>query len=150
MGERLLREVFQKAGYRQLHSVSEQAKPDPDFPTVAFPNPEETGTMDRVLNLAKQIDADLVLANDPDADRLAVAVPGPGGNFIQLSGNEVGILLGAYLIEHGAASQITRCTFNNCKLPAPFKNCQNQRRLLGSYLDRIQVDDEPRYGSKPR
>jgi phosphomannomutase len=94
--------AFARAGFSNLHVVSEQIEPDPDFPTVAFPNPEEKGAMDLSLALAQRTNAEVVLANDPDADRLAVAVPALGGNgtnsFVQLTGNQVGVMLGAYLL----------------------------------------------------
>jgi phosphomannomutase len=77
--------------------VKSQGEPDPDFPTVVFPNPEEPGAMDAALALARRIDADVVLANDPDADRLAVAIPADGG-WRALTGNELGALLGEHLL----------------------------------------------------
>jgi phosphomannomutase len=74
-----------------------QAEPDPDFPTLAFPNPEEPGAMDLAMALAEEVGADLVVANDPDADRCAVALPGPHG-WQMLRGDEVGALLGQHLV----------------------------------------------------
>jgi phosphomannomutase len=96
VGLEVATKVFAEAGFAAPHVVAEQAEPDPDFPTVAFPNPEEPGAMDLAFALARQTDADLVLANDPDADRVAVGIPdrnAPGG-WRRLSGNEVGWLLG--------------------------------------------------------
>src|SRR5690606_37369895 len=75
-------------------------EPDPAFPTVSFPNPEEPGAMNAAIELAEQTEPDVVIANDPDADRCAVAVPGPGG-WRMLRGDEVGALLGAHLLERG-------------------------------------------------
>ncbi len=88
--------VFTSAGFPELEVVPEQAQPDPDFPTVAFPNPEEPGAMDLAFAHARAVDADLVIANDPDADRVAVGVPTSDaeGGWRRLSGNEVGWLLG--------------------------------------------------------
>jgi phosphomannomutase len=94
------RDVFLRALVRVGCSpivVPSQGDPDPDFPTVVFPNPEEPGAMDAALALARKIDADVVIANDPDADRLAIAVPSRG-EWRQLSGNEVGALLGEHLL----------------------------------------------------
>lgn len=92
VAEATFRSVMARAGFEDLQSVSEQAVPDGSFPTVAFPNPEEPGTMDRVLALAQRIDADLAIANDPDGDRVGVAVRCETG-FEILSGNDIGILL---------------------------------------------------------
>ena len=99
VGWRYVRELFAEAGYRSVHPVEEQAEPDGRFPTLPFPNPEEPGAMDLALAQAGEVGADLVLANDPDADRLGVAVPGAGG-WVCLSGNQVGVLLTDYMLSH--------------------------------------------------
>ncbi|HEY5920967.1 MAG TPA: phospho-sugar mutase [Kofleriaceae bacterium] len=90
--------ALERAGFPRVHTEPAQRLPDPDFPTVAFPNPEEKGAMDRVLDLARRSNADLVLANDPDADRLCVAVP-DDGSYRVLTGDQVGALLADYLLE---------------------------------------------------
>ncbi|MCL2092292.1 MAG: phospho-sugar mutase [Micrococcales bacterium] len=96
VGAGIATRVLRAAGFTDLHLVAEQARPDPDFPTVAFPNPEEPGALDLAFALARQVDADLVLALDPDADRCAVAVPDPrAGGWRPLHGDETGVLLGA-------------------------------------------------------
>jgi len=88
--------VLEAAGYPQPVTVSAQIEPDGAFPTVSFPNPEEPGTMDLAFQTARDADAELVIANDPDADRLAVGIPSPDaeGGWRRLGGNEVGLLLG--------------------------------------------------------
>jgi phosphomannomutase len=97
--------AFERAGFPPPFVVPSQAQPDPDFPTVAFPNPEEPGAIDAALAAARERGADLVVANDPDADRCAVAVPDPGedGRWRMLRGDELGVLLGAYVIDRGVA-----------------------------------------------
>ncbi|AKU92054.1 phospho-sugar mutase [Vulgatibacter incomptus] len=90
-------------GFADVHVVRAQMEPDPAFPTVEFPNPEEEGTLDLALELAEETSAGLVLANDPDADRLAVAVRGKDGAMHTLTGNEIGALLASHLIEDDPA-----------------------------------------------
>ncbi|MGD9960328.1 phospho-sugar mutase [Nocardioides sp.] len=92
--------VLERAGFTAPYVVSQQEAPDPDFPTVAFPNPEEPGAMDLAMALARERGVDLVVANDPDADRCAAAVPGPHG-WQMLRGDEVGALLGLHLLRSG-------------------------------------------------
>ncbi|NUP75684.1 MAG: phospho-sugar mutase [Sinomonas sp.] len=91
--------VLREAGFEDVTLVSEQAIPDPGFPTVAFPNPEEPGALDLAFAAAREAGADLVIANDPDADRCAVAAADPAsGEWRMLRGDEVGALLGAHIV----------------------------------------------------
>jgi phosphomannomutase len=93
VGAEFIEKIFDLAGMNPLIPVESQHKPDGTFPTVAFPNPEEPGAMDKSIETAKANGADLVLANDPDADRLCVAYKNSTGNYIQLSGDDLGLLL---------------------------------------------------------
>ncbi|MDI1452692.1 phospho-sugar mutase [Streptomyces sp. NPDC003388] len=102
VGRDVLLAAFARAGFPEPVLVAEQADPDPDFPTVAFPNPEEPGAMDLAFARARATDPDLVIANDPDADRCAVAVR-DGADWRMLRGDEVGSLLAAHLVARGAA-----------------------------------------------
>jgi phosphomannomutase len=96
----LMLRAIRRAGYPAPHLVAAQAEPDPYFPTVPFPNPEEPGALDLALAYARDLAADLVLASDPDGDRLAAAVPDPGaeGGWRTLTGDQVGALLGAFVL----------------------------------------------------
>jgi phosphomannomutase len=103
VGDELARRAFADAGFANVTSVPEQQKPDGRFPTVEFPNPEEKGAMDLAFALARSKSADLVVANDPDADRLAIALPSAASptGYVQLTGNQVGAILGHYLLTGG-------------------------------------------------
>ncbi len=102
----LMLRALRQAGFAAPHVVAAQAEPDPDFPTVAFPNPEEPGALDLALADARRLGADLVLASDPDGDRLAVAVPDPGSGWRVLTGDQVGALIGASLLQRTAEAGV--------------------------------------------
>ena len=97
VGKETLAAVFKAAGFPEPIMVTEQVEPDPDFPTVAFPNPEEPGAINLSINKAKEVDADLVIANDPDADRCAAAINDPIRGWRMLTGDELGIVFGEYI-----------------------------------------------------
>jgi phosphomannomutase len=92
-------ETLHRAGFASVHAVGAQFAPDPDFPTVAFPNPEEPGATHALLALAADVEADVAIALDPDADRCAVGIPTASG-WRMLSGDETGWLLGDYILAH--------------------------------------------------
>jgi phosphomannomutase len=93
VGRQIVTELVSRTGFRPPRVVGSQADPDPDFPTIPFPNPEEPGALDRAIGLAEREHADLVIANDPDADRCAVALPDGSGAWRMLRGDELGALL---------------------------------------------------------
>ena len=97
VGYEVLSKTLAKAGLPQPHIVAEQVWPDGTFPTVNFPNPEEKGALDLAIEVAKKHNAEFIIANDPDADRLAVALPDAAGNWKPLHGNVIGCYLGWYL-----------------------------------------------------
>ncbi len=109
VGGEFVLDALVRAGFSDVHVVDEQFAPDPDFPTVALPNPEEPGAVDALLALAAGIDADVAVALDPDADRCAVAVPTPDG-WRMLSGDETGWLLGDYLLSQIEPGPVKECT----------------------------------------
>ena len=126
VGGQVVVDAFTRAGFAPPVLVGAQFEPDPAFPTVAFPNPEEPGAIDLALATAREAGVDLVIANDPDADRCAVAAPMRDGQWRMLRGDEVGVLLGLHLI------------------------CPRRARHLRQ-LDRVVVDarrDLPRRGAR--
>jgi len=119
VGRDLLTATFARAGFGRVHEVAAQVEPDPDFPTVPFPNPEEPGALDLALADARRLDADLVLAHDPDADRLGVAVPDPdvAGGWRALTGNEIGALLADHvLVNTSGADRLVATTIVSSRL----------------------------------
>ncbi len=104
VGAQPVTRVLREAGFGNVHVVAEQAEPDGRFPTVAFPNPEEPGALDRVTELAKRVGADLILANDPDVDRLAASLPDGKGGWVALTGNQIGVLLADFALERAPKS----------------------------------------------
>jgi phosphomannomutase len=116
VGAKLVLAALAQAGYSAVDSVGEQEHPDGNFPTVAFPNPEEKGAMDLAFQLAKEAGAHLVIANDPDADRLSLAAPDRNGQYKQLTGNQVGVLLGNHVLE---LNQLTNPLLLNSCVSSP-------------------------------
>lgn len=110
-------EALNTAGFVDIHVVPEQAEPDPDFPTVAFPNPEEPGALDLAFALAREVEADIIIAQDPDADRCSVAIP-TGEGWRQLSGDEVGWLLGeqAAVLAAAAGRGVLACSIVSSRM----------------------------------
>lgn len=101
VGKGLVHPLLARAGFTDVVDVPSQIEPDPDFPTVAFPNPEEAGALDEAIKVAQEVGADIIIASDPDADRCSAAIPTPGG-WRQLSGDEIGSILGE---QAGAAAR---------------------------------------------
>lgn len=167
VGGKAVERAFQAAGLPLPQVVEDQQQPDGTFPTVSFPNPEEPGAMDMVMSLAKTCNAKLALANDPDADRLGVAIPLEDGSWRRLSGDEVGWLLADYILRqtsgndrlvvttlvsssllgkmaatHGVAFEETFTGFK-CMAQAALKN--HHKRLVFAYEQALGylVTDKP-------
>ncbi|MBS1600095.1 MAG: phospho-sugar mutase [Bacteroidetes bacterium] len=107
-GIKLVPEVLQRFGFSNVHVVDEQATPDGNFPTVAYPNPEEKETMSLGLKKAKEIDADILLGTDPDADRVGIGIKDNQGNWVLMNGNQTAVLAFNYMIEARKAKGIAQ------------------------------------------
>ncbi|WDF34290.1 phospho-sugar mutase [Arthrobacter agilis] len=130
VGGRTAQSVLATAGFGDVRMVERQAEPDPDFPTVTFPNPEEPGALDLALELAERTGADLVIANDPDADRVALAAHEPStGAWRMLRGDEVGTLLGLHLAARLSGAR--RDGGSGAPVREVFANSIVSSRLLG-------------------
>ncbi|MCK5689944.1 phospho-sugar mutase [Myxococcota bacterium] len=116
VGARVAEMALKNAGFENFYSVASQHEPDGDFPTVNFPNPEEPGAMDAVLELAHEHDAHLAIANDPDADRLAVAVRTHDGDYQMLTGDQIGVLLGYERLIHGPSNAAVGTTIVSSRM----------------------------------
>ncbi len=130
VGAEVLTAAVRRAGFAAPTVVTEQAEPDPAFPTVPFPNPEEPGAMDRLFALGTAIGADIAIANDPDADRCAVAIPTPRG-WRALRGDEVGVLLADHLMRRGVRGTYATTIVSSALLRAL---CKRRGRPYGETL----------------
>ena len=137
-------EALRRAGFTDVHTVASQFAPDPDFPTVAFPNPEEPGAVDALLGLAADVDADVAVALDPDADRCAIGVPVEGG-WRMLSGDETGWLLGDYILQSAGPHAVVASTVVSSRMLASIAAAHGARHvetLTGfKWLARAAGDD---------
>ncbi len=121
-------DVLRRAGFDDVHTVSTQFDADPDFATVAFPNPEEPGAADALRRLAADVDADIAVALDPDADRCAIGIPTPAG-WRMLSGDETGWLLGEYILSHAAAGSVVASTVVSSRMLASIAAAHGARHV---------------------
>jgi NAD(P)-dependent dehydrogenase (short-subunit alcohol dehydrogenase family) len=140
VGGALCLEALDRAGFPAPEVVAEQAQPDPDFPTAPRPNPEEPGVLDLAVAAAQRAGADIVLASDPDADRLAVAVPAEGGGWRRLHGDETGVLLADFLLEHAADPERALLVTTVASSTLLGRMARRRRRPLRRDADRVQVD----------
>lgn len=140
VGTKTLQRVFHRAGFPSLILVQSQAQPDPDFPTLPFPNPEELGALDLALETAKAFDADLVIANDPDADRCSVAIKGRDLIWRALRGDEIGAILGEVMAKSAQSGTLANSIVSSSVLSkiATHHNLNFEETLTGfKYIAKI-------------
>ena len=140
VGTKTLQRVFHRAGFPSLILVASQAQPDPDFPTLPFPNPEELGALDLSLDTAKTFDADLVIANDPDADRCSVAIKGRDNTWRALRGDEIGAILGEVMAKSAQSGTLANSIVSSSILSkiAAHHNLNFEETLTGfKYISKI-------------
>ena len=140
VGTKTLQRVFHRAGFPSLILVQSQAQPDPDFPTLPFPNPEELGALDLALETAKAFDADLVIANDPDADRCSVAIKGRDLTWRALRGDEIGAILGEVMAKNAQSGTLANSIVSSSVLSkiAVHHNLNFEETLTGfKYIAKI-------------
>ncbi|OLT31803.1 phosphomannomutase [Rhodococcus sp. CUA-806] len=133
VGGELALTALRGVGFKDVHCVASQFEPDPEFPTVAFPNPEEPGAADALLTLADEVDADLAIALDPDADRCAIGVPTSTG-WTMLSGDDTGALLANHLLQSAPPDSLVANTIVSSQLLsalAPARGARYARTLTG-------------------
>ncbi len=109
-GIKLVPDALKEFGFENVHIVEEQAKPDGNFPTVDYPNPEERATMSIGLQKAKELDADILCGTDPDADRIGIAIKDTKGNWVLMNGNQTAVLAFNYMIESRKEKGIAQTT----------------------------------------
>lgn len=140
VGAKTLQRVFHRAGFPSLILVESQAQPDPDFPTLPFPNPEELGALDLALERARAFDADLVIANDPDADRCSVAIKGRDLTWRALRGDEIGAIFGEVMAKRAKSGTLANSIVSSSVLSkiAARHNLNFEETLTGfKYLAKI-------------
>ena len=143
VGGAAIERAFVAAGFDVPHVVAAQHEPDGTFPTVAFPNPEEPGAMDLLLELARECDAVVALANDPDADRLGAAIPQADGSWRRLTGDEIGWLFADHILRQHVGRRSPRDHHDRVVVAARPDGGRRRGALRGD-VHRLQVDRQDR------